>query len=226
MHPQKSLDDDSTADPLSSVTWTFPEEQPEGGDASQRLDIWVIPFEGTGQVKAGTLTLLFSYYHDEFIDIKWLWAMKQFASVLGLNDYKPDELIDYYYKALHIWEDNVDKQPDNPIMVSTLSEAYAKLGDLSVEIAGWWRLFERHPTRLSFLKFLHQACIAKYSLNPGFLSLLSFARLCAFYLLSRKAHISGLGHLDWWPLAREEEMMIFQPYMKKEGWVQTQKQHC
>ena len=72
--------------------------------------------------------------------------------------------------------------------------------------------------KISFLKLLHQACIRKHSLKPGFPSLCSFARLCVLRLLSLKAEKMGLCYLDWWPLAGEDELMIFQPHMEKQPW--------
>src|SRR5208282_6513057 len=58
----------------------------------------------------------------------------------------------------------------------------------------------------------------KNSVKRGFPSLLSFTRLCWLHLLSCKVEQRGLGHLDWWPWASQEELMIFQPYMEKRPW--------
>lgn len=201
----------------------FSEEPLESVDLPQRFDIWVIPF-GPSSVShhtshTSTLLLIFRYFQEEFIDIAWLRAMKRFASILGLNDYTPSELEDWFRLALRTWEDNVDKHPNNPIMISRLADAYADLGDLKLEIAGWWRLVERHPTNLSFLKFLHRSSVANHSLQPGLRSLLYFTRLCTLYFLERKAEEHGFGHLDWWPFAEPEDFMIFQPYREKIEWV-------
>ena len=206
---------------LNSETWVI-EEPAERLDIPQRLDIWVIPFGQSDHQQHATdspsLTIIFTYYRDDFIDFEWLRAMKRFAGIMGIDDYSPDELRSWLYEALLLWEDNVDKHPRNPIIISKLAEAYADLGDLTFEIAGWWRLFERHPTQLSFLNMLHRACVAKDSISPGLGSLISFTRLCALYLMSRKSQMSGWGYLDWWPLAGEDEMMILQPYFRKRLW--------
>jgi hypothetical protein len=205
-------------------SWVFAEDPPVGrNDTKQKLDVWVIPFgQATShglEIGTCTLTLLFRYFREEFIDIAWLQAMKRFALLLGLTNYTPDELLSCYHQALITWENNVDKDPGNPIMVTQLAKGYDLLGDLGMEIAGWWRLFERHPTRLSFLRLLHNACVRKNSIDPGFPSWVSFTGLCAMYLISRNAEVAGIGHLDWSPLAAEERFMIFQPYRVRKRWI-------
>lgn len=203
--------------------WVFAEDPPVGNnDTKQKLDVWVIPFGQTTHgfgVGTYTLTLLLRYYHEEFVDFAWLQAMKRFALLLGLTNYSPDELLSSYRQALITWENNVDNDPGNPIMVTQLAKGYDTLGDLEREIAGWWRLFERHPTRLSFLRLLHNACVRKNSIDRGFASWVSFTGLCAMYLISRTAEVAGIGYLDWSPLAAEERFMIFQPDRVRRRWI-------
>jgi hypothetical protein len=213
----------SSPSQTSFEPWVFAEDPPVGkNDTKQKLDVWVIPF---GQTTHGlgvgncTLTLLLRYYHEEFVDFAWLQAMKRFALLLGLTNYSPDELLSCYHQALITWENNVDNDPGNPIMVTQLAKGYDTLGDLEREIAGWWRLFERHPTRLSFLRLLHNACVRKTSIDRGFASWVSFTGLCAMYLISRTAEVAGIGYLDWWPLAAEERFMIFEPERVRKRWI-------
>jgi hypothetical protein len=209
----------------SAAMWDFEEPQSDTTSNAQRMDIWILPFERDGRrrhhstgARVGIVTIVFRYYHDAFINIAWPQAIKQFADLLGLDSYTHEYHSECYQEALTTWEDNVDKQPRNPVMISQLARGYATFGDLNLEIAVWWRLFERHPTQVSFLKLLYRACIRKHSLKPGFPSLCSFARLCLLRLVSCKAEKMGLCYLDWWPLAGEEELMIFQPHMEKQPW--------
>ena len=212
----ESVTEDHVPPAALSSLWEFSEEATGLGQIGPKLDIWVIPF---GHVKAETITLIFRYFHEEFMDIAWMRAIKRFACILGLDDYTPNELLGWYHKALVTWEENVDKEPNNPFTISRLAEAYADLGDHKMEIAAWWRLFEKHPTNLSFLRMLHRACTASGSVHhTGIFSHISFTRLCTLYLVQRKAQQYGLGLLDWWPFARTEEFMIFQPRMPGVEW--------
>jgi hypothetical protein len=127
-------------------------------------------------------------------------------------------LIRHSYDAVLAWEDNVHRQPGNPVLVAQLAWSYAILGDIDFEISGWWRIFERNPIQMTILRLLHQACVRKYSTQTANVSLLQFAKLCAMRLLSGRAEKNGIGHLDWWPLASDDELMMLTPYMAKQCW--------
>jgi hypothetical protein len=203
----------------NSPTWEFRESQHRETNVIRTLDILVLPFiqnweRQSSGVNKGIVILMFDYFTDEFILIAWLKAMKQFANLLGLSNYSPDCLIGRSKDALAVWEDNAENQPGNPVVISRLAEAYATLGDIDVEIAGWWRLLERHPGRLSFLSLLYRAWIRKTSEEPNLTSFLSFWRLCILFYLSRKAETAGIGYLYWWPLAGEEELMLFRSHVE------------
>ena len=174
------------------------------------MQIWVFPYE-TGDGEYGTseqrrLLLGFRYTNEEFIDASWRKALNKYASTLGFDDSG---------HGVPVTWDDVNEHPGNPELRNRLAQAYSEFGDGRTEIAGWWRLFERHPTQLSFLKLLYRACIREKELEPSFPSILSFARICALLLLSQKAKVHGLGHLDWWPLACEEEFKILQPHLNE-----------
>lgn len=215
---------ESRAVPMSDseAMWEFQEPQSDRNSGARRLDIWILPFgQDDGRrdhSTGGIVTIVFRYYHDAFIELAWPRAMKQFSDLLGLDSYSHNYLFDCYQKALTTWEDNVDKQPSNLVMISRLAQEYAIFGDPKVEIAGWRRLCERHPMQILFWKFLRQACIREHSLKPGFSSLCLFIRLCILHLVSCRAEKMGLCYLDWWPLVGDDELMIFQPNMEKLPW--------
>jgi len=128
------------------------------------------------------------------------------------------EVCSYYLiRIVIILEDRADSRPRDPVTLHQLAESYTVLGDIDVEIAGWWRLFERHPTQLAFFRNLHRACVCKGSLHSGSASFLFFCRICGLYLLSRRAE-HFIGCIDWWPFANKDDLMILQPFMEKKVW--------
>ena len=147
--------------------------------------------------------------------------MKQYAAILGIASYSPLELIRRSYDTVLAWEDNVHHQPGNPVLVTQLAWSYATLGDIDFEILGWWRIFERNPIQMTILMLLHKACVRKYSTQTANLSLLKFLRLCTMRLLSSRAEKNGIRHLDWWPLASEDDLMMLKPYIVKQWWKNT-----
>jgi hypothetical protein len=186
-------------------------------------ELWLLPGaqnQRGGHEKAGShlVAVSFRYHSNEFYNIAWINAMKRYAASLGIANYSPRELYQYSYDAVLAWEANVCHQPTNPVLVRQLARSYAALGDLDLEISGWWKIFESHPLQISILRLLYSACLRKYSRQTDHFSLLKFVELCGMHLLSNTAGESGVGHLDWWPLASEEDLMMLEPYMEKQWW--------
>jgi hypothetical protein len=198
--------------------WDFEQSQRvTNGDNSmpeEGYELWLLRDE----LKSNLVAISFRYWSPEYLELAWIEAVKQYAALLGIPAYQPQKLERHVYNAILAWESNILLDPGNPVLVKQLALAYTAVGDIDFEISGWWGIFKRHPFQIIILKLLHKACLRKYKKSTRDISLLKFIKLCAMRLLADYADKRGIKHLDWWPLASEDDLMLLQPYIQKQLW--------
>ena len=80
---------------------------------------------------------------------------------------------------------------------------------------------KRNPTNLSCLKRLRDIAYRRHREHWGpirEMHLFRFAMVCSLSILSSKLDEWGLGEVDWWPFAEEDEIMMVRPFVRKVPW--------
>ena len=112
----------------------------------------------------------------------------------------------------------VQSSPENTMLRQALSEAYYANGDYDEAMAEFWVLLRSNPWRLDILRKLRDACADKHQSAFPRMSLLRFAFCCFLSFLSEKLIIWDVGHSDWSPFAKEDDLMMVRPFMVKREW--------
>jgi hypothetical protein len=105
-----------------------------------------------------------------------------------------------------------------------LDMQYQFMREMSLEsaISMHWAVVDQDPYDLGLLRALYMICSEKYrfpEVGSNFTSRLRVTLICWISILSRKCIEWGLGKVDWWPLASEDDLMMLTPYMRMENFI-------
>lgn len=111
----------------------------------------------------------------------------------------------------------VNADPENKALKKSLAMSLMATGKLDEAITCWSELAEREPNSFTIMEELYTTNQQNYSLRTqsSFVSHLRFIILCAFSILSRRFVDWGVGQVDWWPFASEDDLMMLEPHMAK-----------
>lgn len=90
------------------------------------------------------------------------------------------------------------------------------------ELFDAWTMVQQHPHHRDYLYQLYLSSRRKYGLSDSDTSRWSvnwkFQVLYVVLRIANKCEEMGLGELDWWPIASEDDLMMLRPYMKRVDW--------
>lgn len=101
----------------------------------------------------------------------------------------------------------------------TKSRAHMLLaqGHIDQALGILWELADENSDDIGVLRELYVASREKYSIpvKSTFTAQWYALLVCQLSVLSRRSEAAGLGEVDWWPLATEDDLMMIKPRMEK-----------
>jgi predicted Zn-dependent protease len=160
--------------------------------------------------------------------------IKMIPGFMELLDKQPDntdfqknllhahEKLDDPLQALENWNQLVKRHPRSRTLMGPLAQALAVIDDADVAMATWWELLKSNPLQISILRQFWAACDRRRGQQSKFassiLGVVYFIWLCTLNFISDECLKYGVDDVDWWPLAREDDLMGLRPYMVKRQW--------
>jgi hypothetical protein len=135
------------------------------------------------------------------------------------SDPSPDQTEMDFGDLLKVLQ-NTETLPD-PLTARRFAQILISDGKIEKALTILWPLAERFPQDLGILLELFDASRLKYGSKPKgpfFGSYVFIMFLYGITWLSQKCRDWGIGEIDWWPLASEDDLKMVQPYMARAPW--------
>jgi tetratricopeptide (TPR) repeat protein len=124
-------------------------------------------------------------------------------------------------RAIDGWRELLSNHPNNTQLENRLAQAYHLAGDFDEAMVIWLRVWKKSLLKLPTLGKLRAVCYSKWEEHGNLqfnTSLWYFAFLCLLLELSSRIAVWEITEIDWWPFAKEDDLMMVCPYAEKRKW--------